>query len=158
KDHTLLQLLLDHGALSAEEAEHDKRRHVVINALGGTSAGVHAEIHKLNIIDGDTLLLCSDGLTEVVSAESIARILSEASTPQDAGHRLVDQAPSLGAPDNVTVIVARYAALLCPSHPARRTQLAPRPAAVDPVSDGFSVPPAESLPAADAPAPVASSS
>jgi protein phosphatase len=109
KDHTLVQLLVDHGSLSPEEAEHDKRRHVVTNALGGNSAGVHAEIHKLKIVHGHTLLLCSDGLTEVVSAETIARILAEDSRPENACNHLIELALSLGAPDNVTVIVARYA-------------------------------------------------
>jgi protein phosphatase len=108
KDHTLVQLLVDHGALSAEQAEHDKRRHVVTNALGGHSAGVHAEIHKLKIVNRDILLLCSDGLSEVVSAETIARVLLDASGPDDACNRLIDLALSLGAPDDVTVVVARY--------------------------------------------------
>jgi protein phosphatase len=108
KDHTLVQLLVDTGALTPEQAEHDRRRHVVTNAIGGPSEGVHSEMHKLTIANGDTLLLCSDGLFDVVSHEDIAMILSNAKRPSDACQRLIDRTLSLGAPDNVTIIYARF--------------------------------------------------
>ena len=78
------------------------------NVIGGPSEGVHAEIHKLEIRDGDVLLFCSDGLTEPVADDEIAEILAEHADPEDAARRLVELALDGGGPDNVTVVVARY--------------------------------------------------
>lgn len=107
-DHTLVQLLVDHGALKPEEARRHKRRNVVTNVLGGPSAGVHAEIHKLRAEHGDVLLLCSDGLTQPVAEDAIAQVLAEETEPDAACERLVELALARGAPDNVTAVVARY--------------------------------------------------
>ena len=107
-DHTLVQALVDAGMISSEEARHHHRRHVVTNVLGGPSEGVFAEIHKLEIRDGDVLLFCSDGLTEPVPDAEITGILAEHADPQDAARTLVDLALERGGPDNVTVVVARF--------------------------------------------------
>ena len=58
--------------------------------------------------DGDTLVLCSDGLTEPVHDSEIAEILAASPDPRTASRRLVDRALERGGPDNVTVVVARY--------------------------------------------------
>ena len=107
-DHTLVQLLVTGGVLSAEDAKTHARRNVVTNVLGGPTAGVHAEIHKVRLEHGDVLLLCSDGLTEPVEDQLIARTLAEVTDPVAASKRLVDLALQKGGPDNVTAIVARY--------------------------------------------------
>jgi serine/threonine protein phosphatase PrpC len=107
-DHTLVQLLVESKALTPEAARHHKRRNVVTNVIGGPRQGVHAEIHKVGLLDGDVLLLCSDGLTEPVEDNQIARVLADAADPADACGRLIDQALQGGGPDNVTAIVARY--------------------------------------------------
>ena len=62
-DDTLVQVLIDGGAISPEDAKRHHLRHVVTNVIGGPSEGVTAEIHKLTLLDGDTLLFCTDGLT-----------------------------------------------------------------------------------------------
>jgi PPM family protein phosphatase len=107
-DHTLVQVLIDGGAISPEDAKHHARRHVVTNVIGGPRMGVHADIHKLILHDGDVLLFCTDGLTEPVNDSSIAEVLSQHSDPQDTCTRLVDLALSGGGPDNVTAVVVRY--------------------------------------------------
>ena len=107
-DHTLVQLLISGGVLSPEDARTHARRNVVTNVIGGPSAGVHAEIHKVRLEDGDVLLLCSDGLTEPVRDEAIAQALAEAVDPNAAAERLVALALENGGPDNVTSVVARY--------------------------------------------------
>jgi protein phosphatase len=107
-DHTLVQALVQGGAISSEAARKHKMRNVVTNVLGGPSEGVHAEIHKLLIQDGDVLLLCSDGLTEPVPESEIVEILANHRGPDDACQRLVSQALDHGGPDNITAIVARY--------------------------------------------------
>ncbi len=107
-DHTLVQLLVDNGQLSAEAARHHKRRNVVTNVVGGPSAGVHADIHKISVSDGDILLLCSDGLPDPVGDATIAEILASTTDPEAASEALVAKALERGGPDNVTAVVARY--------------------------------------------------
>jgi protein phosphatase len=109
-DHTLVQLLVDHGSMSEEEARRHKRRNVVTNVVGGPGPGVHADIHKVQVRPDDTLLLCSDGLSEPVDEPTIAGVLGQFTDPQAACDRLVDLALQQGAPDNVTAVVAHYRA------------------------------------------------
>jgi PPM family protein phosphatase len=107
-DHTLVQLLISGGAISPEDAKTHARRNIVTNVIGGPSAGVHAEIHKIQLEDDDVVLLCSDGLSEPVEDALIAETLAKVSDPDDAAHQLVALALDRGGPDNVTAIVARY--------------------------------------------------
>jgi len=108
QDHTLVQMLVDGGVITPEAAKHHNRRNIVTNVIGGPAPGVQAEIHKVRLVDGDVLLLCSDGLSEPVDDASIAEVLGEVADPDQAAQRLVDVALERGAPDNVTVLVARY--------------------------------------------------
>jgi len=107
-DHTLVQVMVDGGIITPEAARHHKRRNVVTNVIGGPQQGVYAEIHKLVLRDGDMLLLCSDGLSEPVEDDKIAKILGEAADPQAACQALIDEANERGGPDNVTAVVAQY--------------------------------------------------
>jgi len=107
-DHTLVQLLVSGGVLSPEDAKTHKRRNIVTNVIGGPNPGVHAEIHKIRLVEGDMLLLCTDGLTEPVPDETIAEVMAASDDPEVVARGLVDQALEHGAPDNVTVVVARY--------------------------------------------------
>ena len=107
-DHTLVQLLVSGGVISAEDAKTHARRNIVTNVIGGPNEGVHAEIHKVRLEDGDVLLLCSDGLTEPVEDALIAETLAKTSDPEAAAQQLIALALDRGGPDNVTAIVARY--------------------------------------------------
>ena len=107
-DHTLVQVLVDSGAITPEDARSHPRRNVVLNALGGPREGVETELLKLQIEDGDAILLCSDGLTEVVPDPAIAHRLITRDDPASAARALVDDALEAGGPDNVTVVVARF--------------------------------------------------
>ncbi len=107
-DHTLVQTLIDAGAISPNDAKRHYQRNVVTNVIGGPRAGVFAEIHKLVLLDGDTLLFCTDGLTEPVNDDAIAEVLEHHPDPDDACARLVELALSRGGPDNVTAVVACY--------------------------------------------------
>jgi protein phosphatase len=111
RDHTLVQELLDRGHLRPEEASKHQFRHVITNVVGGTEQGVRPEIHKLTVQAGDVLLLCSDGLTEMVPNEDIAAVLASAPEPQAACERLIDMANDRGGKDNVTAVVVRYDAV-----------------------------------------------
>jgi protein phosphatase len=108
RDHTFVQLLVDTGKLAPGDVARSPHRHVLMNALGGSSADVLVDTDRLQLENGDRLLLCSDGLTDLVDDESIASILVETTRSSDACERLVKRALDAGGRDNVTVIVAAY--------------------------------------------------
>ena len=106
QDHTITAELARQGALTAQEREHHPWRHVVTNILGGNKRGVRAELHSLDLHDGDVLLLCSDGLTEMLPEDRIAAIIGVEHVPQRACESLVAEANKSGGNDNITAIVA----------------------------------------------------
>ena len=108
EDDTLVQVLVETGGLSAEQAKHDKRCNIVTNIIGGPREGVQAEIHRILLASGDVLLLCSDGLNDPVGDEAIAEVLAQTADPEAACDRRVDLALECGGPDNITAIVVRY--------------------------------------------------
>jgi protein phosphatase len=107
RDHTLAQRLLDAGILGPQEAQAGSARHVLTNALGGVP-GVRPEIVKFRLAGGDRLLLCTDGLNNMVSDDRIAEVLRNNPRPEEACQALVAAALEGGGRDNVTVIVASY--------------------------------------------------
>ena len=109
RDHTYVQLLLDSGQLSEEEAANFGARHLLVNALGGVSEDVEVDVSQLTLTSGDRLLLCSDGLTDLVADETIREVLMDCRQSADACRRLVDLALAAGGKDNITVVVAAYA-------------------------------------------------
>ncbi|MFL5338660.1 MAG: Stp1/IreP family PP2C-type Ser/Thr phosphatase [Gemmataceae bacterium] len=109
-DHTLVEEMLRRGLIQLEEAAHHRLRHVVTNAVGGPVPGVQVECHRIELEPGDTLLLCSDGLTGMVADDRIAAILQAESEPRSACERCVAEANDQGGRDNITVIVARFEA------------------------------------------------
>jgi len=108
RDHTYVQMLVNIGELSPEGARRDARRNIVTNIIGGPREGVRAELHRFRLMDGDVLLLCSDGLCDPVGDEAIAGVLGRTPDPAEACDRLIELALKGGGPDNVTAIVARY--------------------------------------------------
>jgi protein phosphatase len=107
RDHTITAELIRMGDLSPEGEARHPFRHVVTNILGGGEPGVQVELHRLDLQPDDVILLCSDGLTGMVSDERIAAALREEHDPQRACERLVGEANRQGGEDNITVIVAR---------------------------------------------------
>ena len=107
QDHTVVAELIRQGALSPEGGLRHSSRHVVTNVLGGNDPGVRVELHKLDLSPEDVVLLCSDGLTEMVSDDQMATILREEPEPKRACERLVAEANKQGGRDNITIIVAR---------------------------------------------------
>jgi serine/threonine protein phosphatase PrpC len=109
RDHTLVEAILDRGLLSpAEAAQHDLP-HIVTNAVGGGTSGVVPEVHKHLLADEDLLLLCTDGLTEMLPDEQIAALLGRShASPEEACRTLVDEANIRGGRDNITVVIAGF--------------------------------------------------
>jgi protein phosphatase len=108
RDHTYVQLLVDSGQLSKEEAANFGARHLLVNALGGVSEDVEVDVDQLTLTSGDRLLLCSDGLTDLVDDDTIRQVLIDCRQSAEACRRLVDLALAAGGKDNVTVVVASY--------------------------------------------------
>jgi serine/threonine protein phosphatase PrpC len=108
KDHTVAQAMADAGYIAPEEVRHHQKRHVLTNFLGGHSGKVKGDVRWLRLTDGDRLLLCSDGLTDMVDDNSIKEILLAHEKPRDAAQTLLEEALLRGGTDNVTVIVAAY--------------------------------------------------
>jgi serine/threonine protein phosphatase PrpC len=107
-DHTFAAEMVRRGLISRSQQDHHPWRHVVTNLLGGTEHGVRAEVHLLDLHHGDVLLLCTDGLTEMIEDEAVAAVLATEADPEAACRRLIDEANRNGGRDNVTVIVARF--------------------------------------------------
>jgi serine/threonine protein phosphatase PrpC len=108
RDHTLLQDLADKGMSAGSDVPAEKLRHVLTQALTDHAGPVEPEVQAVELEDGDRLLLCTDGLTEMVPDDRIAAILGEDGPSRDLARKLVDGALEAGGKDNVTVVVARY--------------------------------------------------
>src|SRR5581483_2712081 len=106
KDHTLVQALIDEDKLTEEEAEQHPQRSVILRALG-PEASVKVDTWTYPARAGDVLLLCSDGLTSMVSEERIAAVLAEAANLSQAADRLIRDANEAGGRDNITVVLSR---------------------------------------------------
>jgi serine/threonine protein phosphatase PrpC len=108
QDHTLMADMVRNGTLRPDEVAGHRLRHVITNVVGGQEAGVKVEAHAFEVQPGDRLLLCSDGLTEVVSNEAIAATLATEPVPEAAAQKLLTQANDGGGPDNITLLIVRF--------------------------------------------------
>ena len=107
-DHTMAQSLADVGAIDPQDVATHPLRHVLTNVLGGRSEQVRVECHQLRLADGDQILLCTDGLTDLVPDGTIREVLRSADTAAGACRALLDQALDAGGKDNVTLVLGRY--------------------------------------------------
>jgi protein phosphatase len=105
RDHTLAQELADAGMPKSETAEFG---HILTNVLGGPGGHSTTDVHHFALENGDSLLLCTDGLTDLVTDEEIARTLDSGGDAQSLCRALVGLALERGGADNVTVVLARY--------------------------------------------------
>lgn len=104
KDHTLVQRMVDEGRIRPEEAPHHPQRNVISRALG-IDDNIEVDISTLDLRDGDRLLICSDGLTSMLSDEQIATILGGGGEVEALADRLVGAANEAGGEDNITVVL-----------------------------------------------------
>ena len=108
QDHTVVAEMVRNGTLREDEASRHPLRHVITNVIGGKEPGVRVDAHAVEIEPGDRLLLCSDGLTEMVNDEVIAATLDAHTAPEAAAERLVALANDGGGRDNITVVLAHF--------------------------------------------------
>ncbi len=105
RDHTLVDRMVQAGEITRDEAEVHPHRNVLLRALG-TEPKVDVDADDIGLLEGDRVVLCSDGLTTMVAEDQILAILdATAGKPQDAADRLVRAANRAGGIDNITVIV-----------------------------------------------------
>ena len=107
-DQTVAQLLADTGVIRREEVSKHHARRVLTGAITASGERAEVELHHLKLIDGDQLLLCSDGLTEMVTDAQISAELEKQGPAENACRALVDLALERGGHDNVTVVLGRY--------------------------------------------------
>ncbi|HEU4785779.1 MAG TPA: hypothetical protein VFS57_00165, partial [Gemmatimonadaceae bacterium] len=107
KDQSLMQKLIEAGELTEEEAEHSERRNIILQALGPEPT-INIDLTHQSVRRGDTLVLCSDGLSGQVGKDEIAAIVSAEQDLVAACNRLIDKANEAGGPDNITAILARF--------------------------------------------------
>src|SRR5512132_657393 len=108
KDHSLVEELRRQGRLTEEQAEEHPQRSIITRALG-PEPSVNVDTMTFPARDGDVFLLCSDGLTTMVSDEEIREILVRSKTLRSAVNRLVDAANHGGGRDNITAVAFRVA-------------------------------------------------
>lgn len=107
RDHTLAAALYEAGKVTRAEAATNRLRHVLTKHLGADKGG-KPDVQDLPLENGDCVLLCSDGLNEMVSNDKIAAVLSGGADSKTTCGKLIDLALAAGGKDNVTVIVAQY--------------------------------------------------
>jgi serine/threonine protein phosphatase PrpC len=105
-DHTLVEELVRQGKLTPQEADHHPQRSIITRALG-PEAAVEADSHTWPARDGDVYLICSDGLTSMISEAQVGDLVGRAQSLPEAGRALIDAANAAGGRDNITVILFR---------------------------------------------------
>jgi len=107
KDQSLMQRLVDAGELTEEEAAVSERRNIILQALG-PDPHVKVDLTRQELCRGDTLVMCSDGLSGLVKKEEILTTVTQATDLVTACKELIALANARGGPDNITCIVARF--------------------------------------------------
>ena len=122
RDHSVVAELVRRGYITAEQAAVHPRRNEVLRSLG-TEASVDVDLDPVQVAPEDVFLLCSDGLSGVVSDAEIASLVVR-QPAADAARALVEAALLAGGPDNVTVQIVRAPAHAFETAPAPRTRAA----------------------------------
>ena len=103
-DHSYVEELVDAGEITADEARTHPSRSIITRALG-SDPDMYADHFSLEVNDGDRIILCSDGLSSMISDSEIESLAVSSATPQQAADNLVAAALTAGGADNVTVVV-----------------------------------------------------
>nr|WP_075577407.1 Stp1/IreP family PP2C-type Ser/Thr phosphatase [Olsenella timonensis] len=103
-DHSYVEELVDSGQITADEARTHPSRSIITRALG-SDPDMYADHFSLEVNDGDRVILCSDGLSSMISDAEIEALAVSSASPQQAADNLVAAALTAGGADNVTVVV-----------------------------------------------------
>jgi PPM family protein phosphatase len=108
RDHSFAQALVDSGVIQPHQAKGRNVKNILLRYLGTGGGHIATDVRHLPLVAGDQILLCTDGLTDMVDDEAIASVLAIAATADTACQALVDAALEAGGKDNITVALARY--------------------------------------------------
>jgi protein phosphatase len=100
--------MVDLGAWPPEQAATHPQRHMLMRAFSAAGDTVQGAFQQALLADGDQLLLCTDGLTDMVDSEVISSVLSRTASADEACQALLAAALKNGGKDNVTIALARY--------------------------------------------------
>lgn len=116
RDQSLVNQLIEAGQLTEEEAETFEHNNIILQALG-TSETVQVDLTYVDLREGDTLLMCSDGLSGMLRDTELKDVLEAVPEPMDACRELTERANAAGGHDNITVLVIKFtgAGLVAPS-------------------------------------------
>ena len=121
-DHSQVMEMVKHGIISMEEARNHDDKNVILRAVG-TQATVEAEVSPPFAVEiGDTFLLCSDGLSDMVEDAEIERIMNSSGDLHIIGERLITEAKTQGGHDNITAGIVRVSAAGAESKTVRATR------------------------------------
>lgn len=105
-DHSLVAELVKNGTITEDEAQHHPQKNIITRALGAEET-VQVDIESIQLKPNDTVMLCTDGLTNMLCDREIESLLTQNDDPSIAVRKLVDRANDLGGYDNITVAVAK---------------------------------------------------
>ena len=104
RDHSYVNILVENGEISEEEAQHHPQRNFILKALG-TESSVEPDFYEMNLSDAAHLLICSDGLSNKLTTREMAEIVLLPTTLQNKGKKLVQLANDRGGEDNISLIL-----------------------------------------------------
>jgi protein phosphatase len=107
-DQTLAELMVRSGMIASVDDAAQRFRNTLVSCLGGNYSEVDIESMHLPLEDGDLILLCTDGLTDMVEEPRLAELIGQADNPQSLCDKLIQAALEGGGQDNVTVVVGKY--------------------------------------------------
>ena len=107
KDHSLVEMLIDSGAITKEEAKNHPQKNVITRALG-TDETVEADFYEFKTKKGDIILLCSDGLVNMLDDTEILSVIKSSEDFKSVANTLVENAENAGGTDNITVVLIKY--------------------------------------------------
>ena len=119
RDQTLAQDLIDAGM---PREQTTRFRHILTNCFGGDARDVDTDVYQFQVQEGDALLLCTDGLSDLIGEEELAQVLASSTTAQEACEQLLRIALDRGGKDNITVVLGRFRTA------AQAAETAPAPA------------------------------
>jgi protein phosphatase len=107
KDHSLVQMMVDRGELTLQDAKSYPGKNMITRAVG-TETAVQCDVFHLQLERGDAMLLCSDGLSNLLDEQEILFEVVYEENGQRCCERLLEIAENRGAPDNVTCVLAKF--------------------------------------------------
>lgn len=107
KDHSLVEMLIETGKITKEDAQNHPQKNVITRAIG-TDSSVETDIYEFQLMTDDVILLCSDGLVNMVEDEKILSIITDSQDFKSLADILVKEAENAGGHDNITVILIKF--------------------------------------------------